>query len=286
MSQAICSRCGQSFAIKSLFDLNGVTYCEACAQMASKEAREQGHPASYIPLINKSICARCNAYIGSSPDNAQIGTLRFCAACAPLVRDWDYPQWLKLSLAAVLLLLIASLAHGRKYFQAGREMYIGEHLVKQGRYASALLHLQKTLRIAPASDKAALLAAKAALLSGDVASASKALQDHNGGRFENAEKPEFKEVSGLWNRATGALEKAEQAEKLEEEDGKEIEAARLMHEAAVTYPEMPGLAFAAESYDEGVAFLKHDYDAFLAIAEKQWKQQNLPETAAAVASAL
>ncbi len=117
-------------------------------------------------------------------------------------------------------------------------------------------------------------------------SASKALQDHNGGRFENAEKPEFKEVSGLWNRATGALEKAEQAEKLEAEDGKEIEAARLMHEAAVTYPEMPGLAFAAESYDEGVAFLKHDYDAFLAIAEKQWKQQNLPETAAAVASAL
>jgi len=286
MSQAICSRCGQSFAIKSLFDLNGVTYCEACAQTASKEAREQGHPASYIPLINKSICARCNAYIGSSPDNAQIGTLRFCAACAPLVKDWDYPQWLKLSLAAVLLLLIASLVHSRKYFQAGREMYIGEHLVKQGRYASALLHLQETLRIAPASDKAALLAAKAALLSGDVASASKALQDHNGGRFENAEKPEFKEVSGLWNRATGALEKAEQAEKLEAEDGKEIEAARLMHEAAVTYPEMPGLAFAAESYDEGVAFLKHDYDAFLAIAEKQWKQQNLPETAAAVASAL
>ena len=286
MSQAICSRCGQDFPIKSLFDLNGVTYCEACVQTASKEAREQGHPASYIPLINKSICARCNAYIGSSPDNAQIGTLRFCAACAPLVKDWDYPQWLKLSLAALLLLLVASLAHGRKYFQAGREMYIGEHLVKQGRYASALLHLQETLRIAPASDKAALLAAKAALLSGDVASASKALQDHNGGRFENADKPEFREVDSLWNRATGALTKANQAEKLEEQDGKEVEAARLMHEAASAYPEMSALAFAAESYEEGVAFLKRDYDAFLAIAEKQWKQQNLPGTAAAVASAL
>jgi len=266
--------------------LNGVTYCEGCVQTASKEAREQGQPAAYIPLINKSICARCNAYIGSSLNNAQIGTLRFCSACAPLVKDWDYPQWLKLSLAALLLLLVASLAHGRKYFQAGREMYIGEHLVQQGRYASALPHLQKTLRIAPASDKAALLAAKAALLSGDVASASKALQDHNGGRFESADKPEFREVDSLWNRATGALTKAEQAEKLEEQDGKEIEAASLMQEAASAYPEMPALAFAAESYEEGVAFLKHDYDAFLAIAEKQWKQQNLPQTAAAVASAL
>lgn len=286
MSQTICSRCGQNFPIKSLFDLNGVTYCEACVQTASKEAREHGRLASYLPLINKSICARCNAYIGSSPDNAQIGTLRFCAACAPLIKDWDYPHWLKLSLAALLLLLVGSLVHGRKYFQAGREMYIGEHLVNQGRYSSALPHLQGTLRIAPASDKAALLAAKAALLSGDVAAAGKALQGHNDGRFENAQKPEFKEVNNLWNRATVALAKAERAEKLEEQDGKEIEAAKLMREAASEYPEMPALAFAAESFEEGVAFLKHDYDAFLTIAEKQWNQQNLPQTAAAVASAL
>ena len=109
---------------------------------------------------------------------------------------------------------------------------MGEHLVKQGRYTSALPHLQETLRIAPASDKAALLAAKAALLSGDVASANQALQGHNGGRFENAEKPEFKEVDNLWNRATSALMKAQRGEKLEEQDGKEIEAAQLMHEAA------------------------------------------------------
>jgi Tetratricopeptide repeat len=286
MSQAICSRCGQNFPIKSLFDLNSVTYCEACVQTASKDAREQGQPASYVPLINKSICARCNAYIGSSADSAQIGTLRFCPTCAPLIKDWDYPQWLKLTLAALLLLLVASLAHGRKYFKAGREMYIGEHLVKQGRYTSALPHLQETLRIAPASDKAALLAAKAALLSGDVASANQALQGHNGGRFENAEKPEFKEVDNLWNRATSALMKAQRAEKLEEQDGKEIEAAQLMHEAASEYPEMPALAFAAESFEEGVAFFKRDYDAFLTIAERLWKQQNLPETAAAMASAL
>jgi hypothetical protein len=286
MSEVVCSRCGRSFSIQSLFDLNGMSYCEQCVQDASREARDRGQSASYIPLINKSICGRCNAYIGSSDDVAQIGTLRFCAACARLIKDWDYPQWLKLSLAGLLLLLVASLAHGRKYFQAGREMYIGEHLVMQGRYSAALPHLKETLRIAPASDRAALLAAKAALLTGDVASADKALQEHNGGHFEDAEKPEFKEVSNLWNRATSALEKAEKAAKLEEQDGKEIEAARLVHEAAVTYPELPALAFTAESYEEGVAFVGHDYDAFLAIAEKQWKQQNLPQTAAALASAL
>jgi hypothetical protein len=179
-----------------------------------------------------------------------------------------------------------ALVHGRKYFHAGRVMYIGEKLVEKGHYAEALPYLQETLRVAPGSDKAALLAAKAALRSGDVESAHKALQGHNGGYFEDASKPEFKEVDALWNRATGALDKANEAAKLEGQDGKEIEAARLMHEAASAYPELPVLAFEAEFYEEGAAYVRKDYDAFLAIAEKQWKEQPVAQTAAAVASAL
>jgi len=286
MSEAACSRCGQTLPVRSLFDLNGNTYCSACVQKASQEAKGRGQPSAYMPLINKSICARCNTYIGTSNDAVQIGGLRFCAACGPLIKDWDYPQWLKLGLAALLLLLVVALAHGRKYFHAGFEMYVGEHLVEKRRYAEALPHLQETLRIAPASDKAALLAAKAALLTGDVGSAGKALQGHNGGYFDDASKPEFQEVNNMWKRAMDALGKAERAQKLEEEDGKEIEAAQLMHEAASMYPEMPALKFAAESYEEGVAFLRKDYDAFLAIAQKQWKEQAMPQTAAALASAL
>src|SRR5437899_673132 len=120
MSDATCSRCGQTFSIRSLFDLNGITYCEMCVQKASQEAKQRGQLSSYVPLINKSICARCNTYIGSSSDAVQIGNLRFCAACGPLIKDWDYPQWLKVSLAALLLLLVVALAHGRTYFHAGR----------------------------------------------------------------------------------------------------------------------------------------------------------------------
>jgi hypothetical protein len=286
MSEAACSHCGQTFPVRSLFDLNGTTYCGPCAHKASREAKERGQPSAYMPLINKSICARCNTYIGSSSDAVQIGSLRFCATCGPLIKDWDYPQWLKVSLAALLLLLVVALAHGRKYFHAGREMYVGERLVTAGHYSDALPHLQETIRIAPASDKAVLLAAKAALLSGDVASAAKALQGHNGGYFEDASKPAVREVDSLWKRASGALEKAEQADKLEAQDGKEIEAARLMHEAATMYPELPALAFAAESFEEGVAFVRKDYDAFLAIAQKQWKEHAMAQTAAALSSAL
>lgn len=286
MSDSNCTQCGKSFPIRSLYDLNGAAYCDSCVQGAARQAKERGQPSSFAPLINKSICARCNAYIGDAPDAVQVGQLRFCATCGPLIKDWDYPQWLKMSLAALLLLLVVALAHGRRYFHAGREMYVGERLVAKGRYTEALPHLQETLRIAPNSDKAVLLTAKAALLSGDVETADKALQAHNGGHFENADNKEFREVEGLWNRATGALTKAAQASKLEEEDGKEIEAARLMHEAAATYPEHPGLAVAAEYYDSGAAFARKDYDTFVAITRKQWDKQPSAATAAGLAGSL
>lgn len=286
MSESNCTHCGQSFSIRSLYDLNGAAYCASCVQDAARQAKERGQPSAFVPLINKSICARCNTYIGNAPDAVQIGPLRFCATCGPLIKDWDYPQWLKMSLAALLLLLVVALVHGRKYFHAGREMYVGERLVAKARYTEALPHLQATLRVAPNSDKAALLTAKAALLSGDVETADKALQAHSGGHFEHADNKEFREVESLWNRATGALTKAEQASKLEEQDGKEIEAARLMHEAAAAYPEHPGLAAAAEYYDSGAAFARKDYDTFVAITRKQWDKHPSAATAAGLAGSL
>ena len=286
MSESACTHCGQRLSIRSLYDLNGAAYCASCVQDAARQAKERGQPSAYVPLINKSICARCNTYIGDAPDAVQIGALRFCSTCGPLIKDWDYPQWLKMSLAALLLLLVVALAHGRKYFHAGREMYVGERLVAKRRYAEALPHLQETLRIAPNSDKAVLLTAKAALLSGDVDTADKALQAHSGGHFDDANDADFKEVESLWNRATGALHKAEQAAKLAEEDGKEIEAARLMHEAAAAYPEFPGLATAAEVYDSGAAFARKDYDTFVTITRKLWNEHPNAAMAAGLASSL
>lgn len=286
MSEAVCSACGLKASVRFLFDLNGQTYCEPCVRVAAENARRSGQPSEYMPLINRSICARCNTFIASDSASTQIGSARFCSACASLIKDWDYPVWLKISLACVLLLLVAALAHGRKYFHAGRAMYLGERLVEQGKYADALPYLKETLTIAPNSDKASLLAAKSALMIGDIQSADKALHDHDGGHYEDGEDAQLIEVNGLWNRANQALEKADQATKLAEQAGKSAQAAKLMHEAASLYPQIRGLAFEAESLDAAAAFERADFDSFLAISEKQWKEQPGPRTAAQLASAL
>jgi hypothetical protein len=140
--------------------------------------------------------------------------------------------------------------------------------------------------VAPNSDKAALLTAKAALRIGNIGVAAKAFQGHNDGRFEDANDPDFVEANGLWNRATAASDKAAKAGKLAEQDGHAAEAAQLMHEAAAQYPEAPNLANAAEAYDAGAAYERKDYDAFLSISMKMWKESPDPFIAGEVASAL
>jgi hypothetical protein len=164
-------------------------------------------------------------------------------------------------------------------------MYIGERLVEQQKYADALPYLKDTLTIAPSSDKASLLAAKSALMIGDVQSAEKALMGHDGGHYEDGKDAQFLEINALWDRANEALKKADDAAKLAQQDGKSADAAKLMHQAATLYPQMPGLDFAAESLDAGAAYERADFDSFLRISASQWKEQPSSFTAAQLASA-
>jgi len=252
---------------------------------ASREAKEKGEPSEYVSLTDNSVCARCGVSSGETSEHPLVGKLPLCATCAPQVANWPYPVWLKASLAALMILLAFALMHGRKYFHAGRTMYIGERLVEESHYAEALPFLQETLRIAPQSDKAVLLTAKAALKSGDIESANQAFQGHSGGHFEDGNDSDFLEVKSIWDRAIAAAEKADKAEKLGREEGHAAEAAQLMHEAATSYPEAPGLAAYAEYFDEGAAFERKDYDTFLSIAQKLWKNHPDAQTSATVSSA-
>lgn len=286
MRQATCSQCGLTATVRSFYSMEGKTYCEPCVWAASRIAKESGRSVEYVPLQDNSICARCGAYSGDVTDHPLVGKLRLCPNCAPQVANWPYPVWLKVALASMLVLLAFALLHGRKYFHAGRTMYIGERLVQQGQYEKALPFLQETLRTAPESDKAVLLTAKAALAVGNIAIAQQALQGHNSGHFEDASDPDFQEVKQTWDRANRAMDKAEEAVKLEEQDGHASEAAKLMHEAATLYPESRGLAVTAEQFEEGVAFEAKDYDKFLTIANKQFQEYPGFGTAAVVASAL
>jgi hypothetical protein len=284
MDQGICSSCGVTAPASSITVRNGQAFCDACLGAPLSAAPPQTSATSAAP--GGPFCVRCGTQAIGGTQSLIVGRQPFCAPCHALVSAWPYPSWLKRSLVALLALLVIALIHGRKYFEAGRFLYRGEQLVDAGKYAESLPFLQETLKIAPRSDKAVLLTAKGALLTGNFQVAQKALQGHDHGRFDDASTAEFREVNGLWERAVDALDEADKAEKLEEEDGKAAEAARMMHDAAAKYPQLKNLSFFAETFDGGAAFESKDYDKFLAISERQWKQLPNANTAGMLASAL
>lgn len=285
MRQVSCSRCKASFPLRSTLASNGQSYCEGCAPTIAQEAKATGQTATFTRNIDGSLCALCGVENPSGSDFPFLKKLPFCDKCGPRVEKWPYPQWLKLSLAGLALLLAASLVHGRMYFHAGSEMYRGEKLVTHAKYEEALPHLKEAVRIAPRSDKAVLLLARAALKIGDMQTAAIALQGHDEGHFENGQDQDVQEMKALWDRATAAAQKANQAGKLAQEGGKDVEAAKLFREAAAEYPESKEMTAAIPYFDEGDAFERKDYDRFLALAQQVFATKPTASNAATIASA-
>lgn len=282
MRQGTCTQCATTGPLQGFFNHSAKVYCRPCTEKLLQSALSGPGPAA---AIDPTICSRCHADNGNS-EFSRVGELPFCQPCQDYLYRNPYPQWLKIGLAALVVLLAGALVHGRKYFQAGRELYIGEKLVDQGKYGEAIPHLKKTVQVAPGSDKAVLLLAKAALLDGDPDTAGEAVRGHSGGTgFE--QDSDFQQVNALFQRASIAIDKAKKAMALVNHPGKATEAAQLMHEAASTYPQLRGLTDALPYYDSGAAFESKDYDRFLAITEQSWRTRpDSAEVAGEVASAL
>jgi len=281
MRRVTCSQCGVSGPSQAYFAYSNQIYCRDCADLLKFDTVPGAKPAA---LIDPTICTRCGADNGNN-EYARVGALPFCHNCHAFVEANPYPVWLKAGLAALLVLLVIALVHGRRYFSAGRQMYIGEKLVEQGKYSEAVPHLKQTVQIAPGSDKAVLLLAKAALLSGDPDAASDAIRGHSNGQgFE--QDSDVQEVESLFSRSKAAMDKANKAIELVQQSGKGAEAAALMHQAASQYPEMKALNGLMLSFDAGAAYEKKDYDQFVELSERYAKAEpNSPGAAGELSSA-
>ncbi|MGA3106077.1 MAG: tetratricopeptide repeat protein [Terriglobales bacterium] len=286
MREGTCTGCGQTAPFGSFYKIADKLFCEPCSWKEERAAAERGEKLAKISVVDGSFCARCKtrAQDSGSADFPIFKGVPLCPDCCQQVQDWPYPVWLKASLAGLLILLAVALIHGRKYFHAGRVMYAGERLVNEGRYAQAVPLLKEADEIAPQSDNASLLLAKAALHIGDITTAQKALQSHAAGHFETSGR--FEEVSALWNRATDAVEKANKASELVNQPDKAEEAESLMRQAAAEYPEVPQLAASIPYFEGSTAFYQHNYDRMLTIFEGLWKSAPSATTAGTLAGAL
>ncbi|MGD0921553.1 MAG: tetratricopeptide repeat protein [Terriglobia bacterium] len=283
MLQGKCAQCGASDSVALFLGVDGRLLCRRCAAQVVEQAKAKRAAVEIVSIIDPTVCYQCKTDYGSQ-ELPLIGGLPFCARCAPSLYARPFPPWLKLTLAGLLVLLGLALMHGNRYFKAGKALVLGERLVAARQYEPAIPQLQAALAIAPDCEKAVLLLGKADLLTGRYQEANKVLAGHKGGQFK--EGPLAAEVRRTFERVDKGLGKAADARKLFEAD-KSAEAARAYHEAAALLPEARGLADAVDGLDAVAAFDQKDYDTFLAIAEKGWKNHSQSsDYAGALASAL
>jgi len=255
--------------------------CQPCAEKTFQEAKAAGRETKFARIVDPTICGMCKADYGSS-ELPLVGGVFVCGNCAKNLYERPFPQWLKLSLAGLVLLLGAALWRGLPYFKAGRHLVQAERAMDRQDYSAAATHFQEVLKVHPTSQKVVLLGAKANLMIGDPAAAQAFLRQ----RQEFQSDDLFTEVSNFWKRALDANDKATQASKLAD-SGQDEQAAKLMHEASNEYPQSVDLAVAAMAMDGGVAFDRKDYDAFLRISTAELeKEPNNPAVVASVSSAL
>lgn len=287
MREARCASCGNTdsqaprYVLAPMGSTQGKLLCEPCA---NKEL--QGAPKNTFKVaryLDPTVCSKCRTDYGSS-ELPLVGGAPFCSTCREALYSRTLPKWLNATMAGLLALLAVSLIHGAKFFRTEKSLILAERLIDKHQYAAAVPLLEGVLPSAPGCEKCILLLAKSEMLIGNPASAYKALQSHQNGRFEKSRLAS--EVETISNRVAASYTKYKDAVDLENRHQWEA-AARKMREAANGYPEQKELAYAAESMEEGVPFEKKDYDGFLQLTEAHWT--NGPQDylrAGALASAL
>jgi hypothetical protein len=276
MDSAKCAKCGNEFPTSGMMRLDGQRYCAVCGEQMMEELHRP-EPEGAAPAAAGSVCALC----GKGGPFQNVGGAALCTTCAHSVYNRDFPKWLKFGLVGALLLLVVALINGEKYFKIGKDLYRGEKLIASGQYDKAEQQLKPVVAFAPDCKKCALLMAKAALLAGDPQAAYDAAGTK---KFEEDEL--FREVSGIFERATKAMQLLKESSDLAEAS-KRDEALEKLHQAKLAYPEFKAYAAFETGIDESIAFNAKDYDRFLELEEAEAaKSPESPLAVAGVASAL
>jgi hypothetical protein len=273
-----CQTCSREDRIATFFHVNHGLYCEACANTLVGQLQQQKAPLEVTRAIDRSVCSACGADAGSA-EFPVAGRVPLCPSCHQKVYDRDFPIWLKAGFALTLVLLVLALAHGAKYFKAGRQYFSGERLISGRKYAQAVAPLRAALAVAPECPRCRLLLSRADLLSGNPEEAFALVK---GRKFESEQLAEFQPDFERADRAISLFNDATQQYEKKNMDG----ALSQLQQAAQVYPEWPEPVWAEHSIRIGQAFDRKDYEGFLQMTQADWDKDENSDTAGALSAAM
>jgi hypothetical protein len=132
--QAECAECRRPFALGTGFAVEGRTLCEACADTRVQALSAAGGklPAGTVMrLVDPTVCGHCGRDNGSS-ELQRAGTVPLCYECEQTCRNRPFPGWLRTALVALVVLMVLSLWHDRRFVSAYMALARANHAFKGG----------------------------------------------------------------------------------------------------------------------------------------------------------
>ena len=120
MNQLRCEVCGKIFPMNGMLKASDRYYCEDCIEAAFQDP---DHPleGEVERQVDPTLCARCGFDNGSTSLDVIAG-LPVCRQCEDFFRNRPFPRWIKLSFAALIILVVFSISWNLRFIQAYREM--------------------------------------------------------------------------------------------------------------------------------------------------------------------
>lgn len=155
MRKSPCAACAADVALGDTFRVADKTpLCEPCADAALKTLGLKTVPPGTVERhVDPTICGRCGADWGTA-ELARVGRTPLCATCTAHVRNFPFPRWVKVSFAALMLVVVVDAIINARYVFALREMKQGSRLAEAGnvdaaadRFEAASRHVQGSREI-------------------------------------------------------------------------------------------------------------------------------------------
>ncbi len=106
MRVSTCEACGGQHPLGQMLNVQGRTLCAACgAQFFQGRAGNQ----RAVRHVDPTICVNCGADNGDAP-HGELMKLPTCPRCIAFYRNRPFPGWVKAAFAAILALVVFSLA--------------------------------------------------------------------------------------------------------------------------------------------------------------------------------
>ena len=278
MRRIRCEDCGQDVPSADSFNVLGRNLCEPCADKAVVGRAPKDLPkGAVVRNSDPTICAQCGKDGGNFewPHEATLGV---CDACREQLYHRPFPTWVRLSFAAILLLVCIEVARNWRLFQAHVEIPRARRAIDEGRVADGAELLARAARHAPEMPE---LAQQASFFQG-----VSLLQEGRFAEAATALEPLSKSLTGEDAEVVASYLLVARVQDLIEQK-RAGEAAVMATEFAARHPKnkvAPGLVHAARVAQ---AFDDKDYDGFLSLAQEQEaREPEDPLSAAQVASAL